>query len=166
MIVESKPSNQLRPALVKWLPAITMMATLLVLSLLTFALASAPPPAPIESMSKVSQAQIADLENTWGIRLTNVAVTANGGVIDLRYQVVDPDKAIGILDEEDFPILIDEASGQILSKGIGHGGHNNNSFKAGRTYFMLYQNYGHLLDPGSRITVKVGPVVVEHVIVR
>lgn len=166
MIAESKPSNQLRSTLVKWLPAITMMATLLVLSLLTYALASAPPPAPLESMSETAPVQVADLENTWGIRLTNVAVTANGGVIDLRFQVVDPDKALGILDEEDFPVLIDEASGKALSKGIGHGGHGSNSFKAGRTYFMLYQNNGSLLDPGSRITVKVGPVVVEHVIVR
>lgn len=165
MIVESKPSSQLRPILVRWLPAITMMSTLLVLSLLTFALASAPPPAPLGSMSKVSQAQIDDLENTWGIRLTNVAVTANGGVIDLRFQVVDPDKALGILQAENFPALIDEASGKALNKAVGHGGHNS-SFKAGRTYFMLYQNNGSLLDPGNRITVKIGEIVVEHVIVR
>ncbi|MEK7786593.1 MAG: hypothetical protein AAB658_14380, partial [Chloroflexota bacterium] len=150
----------------KWAPFLIVLGALSLFSLITLALSTTPETAPLTSMSKVSQAQIDGLENTWGIRLTNVAVTANGGVIDLRYQVVDPDKAIGILDEEDFPILIDEASGQVLSKGIGHGGHNSNSFKAGRTYFMLYQNYGHLLDPGSRITVKVGPVVVEHVIVR
>jgi hypothetical protein len=123
------------------------------------------PVAPAGPMAGVAPAQVAALEAAWGIRITNVAITANGGLIDLRFQVINPDKALGLLDPDDFPVLIDDMTGKILDKGGAHGGHAK-SFKAGRTYYFLYQNNGSLLKTGSRITIQVGDVKLEHVIVR
>jgi hypothetical protein len=166
MLIEKKlPHSFNKLTLSKWMPYLAALGALLALGLLTFALSAAPRPAPLDSLSEVLPAQVAAMQNTWGIRITNVAITANGGLIDLRFQVINPDKALGVLDPGDFPVLIDDTTGKVLDKGGAHSGHAK-SFKAGRTYYFLYQNNGSLLKTGSRITIQVGDVKLEHVIVR
>jgi hypothetical protein len=165
MIIERKLPPQLKLRLSQWLPYLAAAAVLAGLSLLTYYLTSAPAPAPATSLSKVDPAQIAALQNTWGIDVTNVGMTANGGLVDMRIQVIDPDKALGILNDDNYPVLIDEASGVPLFRPTGHGGHTGN-FNAGRTYYFLYQNVNGLVKSGSRITIHVGEVTLEHVLVR
>jgi hypothetical protein len=132
---------------------------------LTLVFAPQPPPPITSSLDQVDPAQVAALQLAWGIRFTNVVLTGDDGIVDVRFQVIDPDKAIGLLDEENFPVLIDEASGQTLSKTAGHGGHTK-GFKAGRTTYLLYENTGRLLRPGSRVTIRIGDVALENVLVR
>jgi hypothetical protein len=163
MIVERKLPPQLKLRLSQWLPYLAAAAVLAGLSLLTYFLASAP--APVTSLSKVDAAQVTALQNTWGIDITNVGMIANGGLVDMRFQVVDPDKALGILDDDNYPVLIDEATGTPLFRPTSHGGHSGN-FAAGRTYFFLYQNVNGLVKAGSRITIRFGDVTLEHVIIR
>ena len=43
-----------------------------------------------------------------GVRVVRVAATGGGGLLDLRYQVVDPGKAAAIHDAETPPALVDE----------------------------------------------------------
>ncbi len=153
----------------KWVIVAALIVTLVLASLIALIL-SPEPVAPTKqgSMDSVDPVQVSALEAKWGIHLANVAVTANGGLIDLRFQVIDPDKAVGIHDPGNFPVLIDEATGKILDKPGGfHGGdHNAPEYKAGLTYYLLYQNNGSLLKRGSHITISFGDVKVENVIVR
>jgi hypothetical protein len=132
---------------------------------LIVALRPSPPSAPVGSVDEADPAQVSAIQETWGIRIVNVAVTAGGGLIDLRFQVIDPDKALGLLNPDGFPALVDAASGQVLDKGGAHGGHAK-GFKAGRTYYFLYQNNGGALRAGSRVTVRIGNVSLENVLVR
>jgi hypothetical protein len=141
------------------------LPALIVVGLMALMAALASPSAPRGSMDEADPAQVAALQNVWGIRVTLVAITGGGGMVDLRFQVIDPDKAIGLLDPENFPALIDEASGQALTKTAGHGGHAK-GFKAGRTAYLLYENTGRRLRSGSRVTLQIGDVIVENVLVR
>ena len=43
-----------------------------------------------------------------GVRLIRVAVTGGGGLLDLRYQVVDPSKAVAVHEANTPPAIIDE----------------------------------------------------------
>lgn len=149
------------------MPYVVPLGLALVLALLMLALTRppAPPSAPVGSLDEADLAQVAAVQETWGIRITLVAITGGGGMVDLRFQVIDPDKALGLLDPENFPALIDETSEQALTKTAGHGGHSK-SFKAGRTAYLLYENTGRLLRPGSRVTLQIGDVIVENVFVR
>ena len=150
-------------ALSNWPLLLILPAALAVLIWLV--LTPKPRPVPSDSMGGVAPAQISALQNTWGIRLTNVVMTANGGLVDMRFQVVDPDKALGILDDDSYPVLIDEASGTPMVRPTNHGGHSGN-FNAGRTYYFVYQNVNGLVKSGSQLTIRVGEVALEHVIVR
>lgn len=107
----------------------------------------------------------AKFEDETGVRVLRVAVTAGGGILDLRYQVIDPDKAVAIHDEENPPTIVDEKSGETFDvPWMAHA--NRRTLKAGVTYYELILNRGGLIRPGSKVTVILAGFRLEHVTVR
>jgi hypothetical protein len=99
-----------------------------------------------------------------GVRLVHVAVTGAGGLVDLRYQVVDADKAQLVHDTP--PLLIEESTGGVVMRPwMGHM-HMNASPKQGVTYFVLFENTGDLIRTGGTVTVQLGDARVAHVRVQ
>lgn len=107
--------------------------------------------------------QVAFAEET-GIRIVRVAIIAGGGIIDLQYQVVDPDKAVIVHDDEYPPGIIIETTGQIINTPY----HDHSEFEAHTavTYHELIMNPGGVLRPGTEITVLIGEAQLEHVMVQ
>jgi hypothetical protein len=96
-----------------------------------------------------------------GVRPVHVAVTGAGGLIDLRYQVVDADKATAAHDPKRPPSLVDEASGKPIDvTWMGHSHASN--FRAGSSYFELLINSRGRLERGSRVTLVFGAARLEH----
>jgi len=122
--------------------------------------------ADASAVAQIDGAEALAMERVWGVRLLNVALTGNDGLIDVRYQVVDPYKALGLHDADSTPALIDEATGAILDRPGLHSDHKVRSLRPGGTYYLLYQNNGGLLKPGSRITLKIGEVLLRHITVQ
>lgn len=108
--------------------------------------------------------QAAFTEET-GVRITNVAVSAGGGMIDLRYQIADPDKAIIVHDDDRPPTIIDERSGLIISRPWHDHAHDNELHTA-VIYYELLMNPDGVINPGSLVTIKIGDTVLEHVRVQ
>ena len=104
-------------------------------------------------------------EEKTGLRLIRVAVTAAGGMIDLRYQVLDPDKALIVHDQTRPPRLIDEATGRTLSRPWMAHAHKREQRMA-VTYYQLLMNAGGMLKRGSLVTVVIGDARLEHVVVQ
>lgn len=102
----------------------------------------------------------------YGVDVDLIAVTAAGGLIEFRYQVVDPDKATRILHETRLaPTLVDEASGATLVMSAPphkHGG----ELRLGGTYFFLLANSSNALHQGSKVTLVMGDARVEHLVVE
>ena len=97
-----------------------------------------------------------------GVRPVHVAVTGGGGLIDLRYQVVDAEKATAAHDPKRPPSLIDEASGKPINQTwMGHS--HTRAFHAGTSYFELLINSRGRLEHGSRVTLVMGDARLEHV---
>jgi hypothetical protein len=103
---------------------------------------------------------------SYGIKVVLIATSAAGGFIDFRYQVVDPDKASPLLHDFDvLPIFVDEASGatiQMASKPHRH----STTLELGGQYFFLMANARNTLHPGSLVTLVVGDVRMEHLVVQ
>ena len=140
---------------------------LLVISLLVFltvaALSSNFQP---EAVIVPDQASVeAAIEDQYGIRISMLAVTAGGGVVDFRFQVVDPEKANFYMHGpfEDLPVLLVEDSGTLI-KPREHTHHVNYEF--GRTYYTIYRNPGGVVKAGSSITIILGDLRLSNVIVR
>ncbi len=107
----------------------------------------------------------AAFEQRTGVHITRVAVSGAGGLLDLRYQVLDPDAAASVHDAETPPRLVDERSG-VLVDGLFMGHSHQGSLKIAQTYYLVFDNPGSLVHRGTRVTVQLGAARVAHVPVR
>ncbi len=101
-----------------------------------------------------------------GITVTLLGVTGGGGMIEFRYQVVDPDKASLLLHEEDrTPILVAEGTGETL--GMVNRPHVHKAeLQLGGTYFFIMANSRNALKDGTKVSVVIGDVRLEHLVAR
>jgi hypothetical protein len=106
-----------------------------------------------------------NLANTSGVKITQLALTGEGGLIDLRYQVIDPNKAATLHDEKTPPAIVDEQSGIVANELFMQHSHSG-PFTFGETYYLVFDNPGNLVRRGARVTVLLGNAQVEHVLVR
>jgi hypothetical protein len=85
-------------------------------------------------------------------------------MIDLRYQVVDPDKAVMVHDDENPPTIVDEATGQAINTPFHE--HGASELHTAITYHELIMNAGGLIKRGSAVTIVIGDARLEHVRVQ
>jgi ribosome biogenesis SPOUT family RNA methylase Rps3 len=104
-------------------------------------------------------------ERRIGVRIVRVAVSGGGGLVDLRYQVLDPDAAASIHDAATPPQLVDEPTG-VLVGGLLMDHSHKGRMNAAQTYYLVFDNPGSLVRRGSRVTVQLGAARVAHVPVR
>lgn len=105
----------------------------------------------------------AEVEQRLGIRIRFIAVTAAGGLVELRYEVVDAEKAAGLLDVAGRPALIAEDSGAVLTMHVRP---EVRSLDAGRSYSFLFANTRNAIRPGSLVTVALGDLRLEHLVAQ
>jgi len=107
----------------------------------------------------------ADLAQRTGVRLKQVSVTGGGGLLDVRFQVVDPDKAVAVHDAETPPAIIDEATGLVINQMLmDH--RRSGTLKPAVTYYMVFENTANWVHRGSKVSVLLGDALVEHVVVK
>ena len=99
-----------------------------------------------------------------GVKITQVAVTGDGGLVDLRFKVVDPDRANAVHDPATPPAVVDEESGLVVHELLMNHSHTG-PYKAGVTYYLVFNNPGNWVHHGSRVSVMLGNAQVEHLVV-
>lgn len=100
-----------------------------------------------------------------GVRIVYVALTGGGGLIDLRFQVIDPSKAAAVHDDATPPAIVDQASGLVVNSLLmGHS--HSGTFTAGQTYYLVFENPGNLVQRGSMVSVLLGDAQVDDVVVK
>jgi hypothetical protein len=109
-------------------------------------------------------AALAAFEAETGIRVLRVAITAGGGMLDLQYQVVDPDKSLIVHDDDNPPTLVDQATGTLMATPWHD--HNFREMHTAVTYHELIMNRDGLLERGSKITLTIGDTILEDLIVE
>jgi hypothetical protein len=107
----------------------------------------------------------AELAQHSGVTITQVAVTGQGGLVDLRFKVVDPDLAASLHDEATPPALVEERTGLVVRDLLmGHA--HNAPYETGVTYYLVFNNPGNWIHRGARVSVLLGDAQVDHVLVR
>jgi hypothetical protein len=107
----------------------------------------------------------AEIEAKYGVRIAQVALIADNGLIDLRYTVIDPDKAALMTDSlENLPVIVAANGAALDQRGAGH--RHGQNLQAGTTYFLLYTNTKNALRPGDKVIVRVGDLHMDNVPVR
>jgi hypothetical protein len=147
-----------------WRPSRPIVAGVLVAAfVLAAALFGALQPAPIVSTTMPTSP---DIEAKWGVRPTQVAMTADGGLVDFRFIVLDSDKASSLMsDSSTLPVLRTENTGVLINSAASMAAERH-TFDTGKTYFILYRNAGGAIQPGTPVTIFFGDLKIEHVIAR
>lgn len=111
------------------------------------------------------------VEAQLGIRMEGLRLSAAGYILDFRYRVLDPARAAPLLDRKIRPYLLDEASGaqlgvpdtaklgQLRTKG-------RNKVVTNQDYYILFANPGRFVQAGNRMTLVMGDLRIENLVVR
>jgi len=164
-IVRQDSRSELVTRVLKFALPVSLAALILAAAVLGFRTWQTARQAAAEARIAAMQAEaIAAIQDRWGIRIERVVATADGGLVDLRYTVTDPDKAVFILDDvANMPRLTTEDSNvEIAINNLPH--KHNQEF--GQMYFVIYRNVAGAVKPGGLVTVKVGDLSIEHLAVE
>jgi hypothetical protein len=111
-------------------------------------------------MAEIQAEAAAQIEDQWGIRIVHVALVAQGGLLDLRYQVTNPEKAYDLFDAVEYiPRVIAEDGTEMSMNDDPH----THDLEFGYQYFFLLRNIGGSVQPGSYVSVAVGDKVLPFV---
>lgn len=97
-------------------------------------------------------------------------VTANGQMLDLRYKVLDPERAAVLFRRDAKAYLIDEATGKevpiAVGTKVGHLRQYSDQPQAGKIYFILFANRERAIKAGAKVTICIGDFRAEHLTVE
>jgi len=111
-------------------------------------------------------------EQQLGICIEGLRLSAAGNMLDFRYRVSDPEKASPLFDRKVRPYLLDEISGAAFGVpetpklGQLRTTRRNNDSQTDRDYHMLFANPGHLLQSGQKVSLVIGDVKLENIVVQ
>lgn len=105
-----------------------------------------------------------------GIEVIAIRTTAAGSMLDFRFKVLDKEKAMPFFMKELKPHLIDEKTGAVLEVPVpAKGGPmrpTSRNPREGITYFMLFANPGSFVKVGNRVTIVLGDLRVDKLVVE
>jgi hypothetical protein len=154
------------PASVRRMPSATVLAYGIVVALVALSVVGVlgrtlRQPAPEQVPVPLNPA----VEAKWGLRVSQVAVTADGGLVDFRFVVLDPDKVAELMSSVDnLPVLLPSGTSTVVNSasqmGVPH------TLIAGQTYFLLYRNADGAITRGATLAIQFGDLKIENVVAR
>jgi hypothetical protein len=105
-------------------------------------------------------------EKQWGIRILHLRSTAENHMLDLRFRVLDPEKAREVLSRNHKSYLIDQTTGKTLPVPVTKAGALRQTTlkpEAGRVYFILFSNGNGFLQQGSQVTWVIGDIRIKNI---
>jgi len=128
---------------------------------------------PIQKSSTQTRSAVApnmpastEIENQFGVRFLGVDVTAGGGMLQIRYQVLDSAKTEALHDEQTAPFVLDSAGHKYADPGIVGHNHIGKTKAAGTTDYILLANAQGGVMSGTFVTIQVGTFTLTQVPVR
>jgi hypothetical protein len=106
------------------------------------------------------------IESKLGIRFTQAAVVADGGLIEVRYTVLDADKATTFQNDVHHPPVLrspKRTKNALYRTALMKQGHN---LRPGQTYYILYLNNHGAVRSGETLNIDAGGGRLANVPVR
>jgi hypothetical protein len=106
---------------------------------------------------------------TWGIDELSARLAESGQLVRFSYRVVDAAKAAPLQEKASAPYLLDEKVHAVLQvptmEKVGPL-RQSTAPENGKTYWMVFSNKGNIVKAGHRVSVVIGPVRVDGLVVR
>lgn len=105
-----------------------------------------------------------ELAEKYGLQLTLTTTTAMESWVDVRFRILDANKAQYILENPDRrPVLRVEEGSHAMIATPSNQGANRHVLRTGMIYFMLFPNQHNIIRPGTPIRLVFGDLVLEPV---
>lgn len=124
------------------------------------------PPAPVPTKAPVARPMPTSpaIEQEWGVRFSHIGISADDGVIDVRYRVLDERLAEHLRHHGQSPLVIEGPRGFTTAKTstnvwVPMGGPIRTDYE----YYVLFPNIRGKVHPGDEVTLVLGGLRLEHV---
>jgi len=117
---------------------------------------------------ELKNASVLDPEKNFGIKIVSLRPTGGGQMLDLRFQVIDPEKAKAVLDKNKKAYVLDDKTGKTLPVPVTKAGSLRQTTlkpEAGRIYFMLFSNPGGMVREGGSVSLIIGDFRKDSIVV-
>jgi FtsP/CotA-like multicopper oxidase with cupredoxin domain len=119
---------------------------------------------------RAARKERSDFEKEMGIDILGIRSTAAGYMLDMRYRIVDPEKAESFISRKAGSFLIDEKTGARLAvpapAKIGPLRSKGDPDDPHRVHYMLFANPGKAVRSGQQVTLQTGSRKAEHLAVQ
>lgn len=105
----------------------------------------------------------------WGIDQLSAKLMESGALIRFNYRIVDATKAQALQDKAASPSMIDEkARVSLVVPTLEKVGPLRQAMAVenGKTYWMAFSNKGGMVKAGHRVSVVIGPVRIDGLVVE
>lgn len=121
---------------------------------------------PIAGSSAMTTLSQSALKEKYGLRVNLVAVTAAGGLVDVRLKIVDGEKAKSLLqDPSHFPTLW-IAEGNLSLVVPEEDRTQEITFENDGNLFVMFPNTGGTVKPDTPVTIRFGDTQIEPIPAR
>ena len=124
----------------------------------------------LPSTATPSQTDLAKPASTSGIQITAAHLSAAGYMIDVRYRVLDTEKAAALFQPKVLAYLQEQASGAKFlipdTAKLGLLRQKAQQTKLDRIYFMMFANPGKFVKPGDHVLLVMGDTQVGEMVVQ
>lgn len=106
---------------------------------------------------------------TWGIDQMSAKLTESGALVRFSYRVIDAKRAQVLQDKAASPTMLDEAAhASLVVPTLEKVGplRQAMSVENGKSYWMAFSNKGSPVKHGHRVSVMIGPVRIDGLIVQ
>jgi hypothetical protein len=107
--------------------------------------------------------------NTWGVDGLGTQLAESGQLVRFSYRIVNAALAKPLLEKVSNPSLLDERRHAVLAvpqmEKVGPL-RQSGPAEAGKTYWVLFSNRGGVVQPGDRVSVVIGSVRIDGLVVE
>jgi hypothetical protein len=110
-------------------------------------------------------------EEALGVKVEGVRLSAAGYMLDLRYRVLDVEKARVLFERGSVPQLHEEATGaRFIVPNVPKLGQlrttSARNVKANRSYSILFANPGRYVERGQKVSLVVGAARIDGLVIE
>lgn len=104
-----------------------------------------------------------ELQNQYGLRVNLLAVTAAGGMVDVRFKILDGQKAKLLLqDKKNFPVLSVGSSSSASTLRVSEDSAAQEiQFEDNGNLFLTFSNAGNAVQKGAPVSILFGNIQLE-----
>lgn len=111
-----------------------------------------------------------NIEESFGIKIMGLRLSADGYMLDLRFRVMDPERSKPFFDHTVKPYLVDKRTGGRFSildaPKIGSLRQMPKTPEINKVYFILFANPGKFLKKGDILSLVVGNIRIDNIIIE